>query len=797
MDLDVTDPMSTQTQYPSTNATSAITVTSPAPHNYSTHPGIALSAHHPQGYSTTNHPPSAPFELSHMLPYPGYPYVPNASSHGMTQGYPTAYGPQYSEPRYLPPSVVPYGGHVPHNYHNVPPNWNPQTNAYPDMNLGIHQNTVSQVPNELHYIAYMNTHHRSCRPLNALYGNEVYVHPSRFIPRQTTPLQFQGQSSEWPVNTSQAPPIQSEVIPPAVAIDKNLACTISTSSKQSSDFSSPQDDFGKSEEDGLNLPGCVLPTTPLYNDSSETYSPAAKRLRLTDRLERPSPSQSAVSCTSTPNITVQTESKQQLILSEKDFKSVHEKLYPIRSEWSNFGLALDLPPSTINQISKDHKSVQDCFYKTLDILFKSRELTWSKIIEALRKPTIQQNNLATEIESAIIAMDLPTPAPVSLVGNLSLEKLSLQFQGQSSEWPVNTSQAPPIQSEVIPPAVAIDKNLACTISTSSKQSSDFSSPQDDFGKSEEDGLNLPGCVLPTTPLYNDSSETYSPAAKRLRLTDRLERPSPSQSAVSCTSTPNITVQTESKQQLILSEKDFKSVHEKLYPIRSEWSNFGLALDLPPSTINQISKDHKSVQDCFYKTLDILFKSRELTWSKIIEALRKPTIQQNNLATEIESAIIAMDLPTPAPVSLVGNLSLEKLCRLPVDKVWYQLGLWLGVKEYRLIDIKTNNENIELLFKAFLESLYGSTDYRRLCELFTDVQKEQAQRLLESETYDDFIKLFPQDKRIDARKIVDISKALFPRLLTALIKVGKRDVAENICSKKGMKIVYMLIIMIQN
>ena len=170
-------------------------------------------------------------------------------------------------------------------------------------------------------------------------------------------------------------------------------------------------------------------------------------------------------------------------------------------------------------------------------------------------------------------------------------------------------------------------------------------------------------------------------------------------------------------------------------------------------------------------------------------MRKPTIQQNNLATEIESAIIAMDLPTPAPVSLVGNLSLEKLCRLPVDKVWYQLGLWLGVEEYRLIDIKTHNENIELIFEAFLEFLYDSTDYRRLCESFTDVQKEQAQRLLESETYNDFIILFPQDKRIDARKIVDISKALFPRLLTALIKVGKRDVAENICSKKGMKIVY--------
>ena len=102
----------------------------------------------------------------------------------------------------------------------------------------------------------------------------------------------------------------------------NLACTISTSSIQSSDFSSPQDDFGKSEEGGLSFPGCVLPTTPLYNDSSETYSPAAKRLRLTDCLEQPSLSQSAVSCTSTPSIPVQIESKQQLILSEKYFKSV-------------------------------------------------------------------------------------------------------------------------------------------------------------------------------------------------------------------------------------------------------------------------------------------------------------------------------------------------------------------------------------------------------------------------------------------------------------------------------------------
>ena len=142
----MTDPMSTQAQYPSTNETSAVTVASPALHNYSTvsnHPGIALSTHYhshlpePPGYSTsqwygatTNHPPLVPFGMPRMLSYPRYP---NASSYGMPQGYPTAYGSQYPEPRYLPPGVVPptYGGHVPYNASG---DWHTQTDPYPDMN---------------------------------------------------------------------------------------------------------------------------------------------------------------------------------------------------------------------------------------------------------------------------------------------------------------------------------------------------------------------------------------------------------------------------------------------------------------------------------------------------------------------------------------------------------------------------------------------------------------------------------------------------------------------------------------
>ena len=588
MDPDVTDLMSTQSQYPSTNATSAVTVASPALHNYSTDPGIALSAHHhshlpePPGYdtsqwygATTNHPPLVPSEMPRMLSYTRYTSVTNASSHGMPQGYPTAYGPQYSEPRYLPPGVVPptYGGHVPYNYHNVPPNWYPQANSFSDMNLWYARNSETPPPmsNDLHYTAYIHAPPFYYHPQNAIYGNEV-MYPPPFIP--TAPLQFRGQSFERPINTSHHPPTQRETIPPtppAIAIDTNLACTVSTScSKQSSEYSSPQDNYQSEEGSEVNMHPLSL---------------------------------------------------------------------------------------TLNQKSPEEN-----------------------------------------------------PLP-------------------------NT---------------------------------------------------------PIVSLHNDLSVISSSPIKRLRLTDSLEQqPGPS---VSTTSTSTVQgdinyrdTRKRCSQLPAPSQENLDFIFEKLYRVCPKWYDFGLALGLMAFNLEQISIDNKEkCQDCLRETLLARVRKKQLTWSEILKALRNNTVNENALATEIELEMVELNTLTQAPDNLSGNLSLEELCLLPVDKVWYQFGLWLGVEEYRLIDIKKKNEKIKLLFEAFL--VYDSTDYRWLCRSLIDSQQEQARSLLESEKYDEFIKLFLPDKKIDAIKVVEISKCLFPRLLTALIRVGKRDVAENICSKKGMPIV---------
>ncbi len=114
-------------------------------------------------------------------------------------------------------------------------------------------------------------------------------------PRYTTLTE---QYFDWPINASYRLP-QRERNPPPVAIDANLSYsdyTVPNRSVRSSTFSSSQD-YHQSEEGSItdreSPKNMVLPATAivsLYNDSSITSSPAAKRLRLNDSLEQPGPS---------------------------------------------------------------------------------------------------------------------------------------------------------------------------------------------------------------------------------------------------------------------------------------------------------------------------------------------------------------------------------------------------------------------------------------------------------------------------------------------------------------------------
>ena len=139
----------------------------------------------------------------------------------------------------------------------------------------------------------------------------------------------------------------------------------------------------------------------------------------------------------------------------------------------------------------------------------------------------------------------------------------------------------------------------------------------------------------------------------------------------------------------------------------------------------------------------------------------------------------------------GEPTLEELCTLPVEKVWYQLGLWLGVKENKLCTYE-NYQPSDKLEAIFYKSLNLFFDQKHFKECVTDlsfVESQEAKKLLKLENYNDFIELFPSSQQSVALVTIEKwrkdRKLKYPCLVTALVKVGKREIAEEVCTKKGI------------
>ena len=80
------------------------------------------------------------------------------------------------------------------------------------------------------------------------------------------------------------------------------------------------------------------------------------------------------------------------------FSLVFETLFPICSEWHNFGLALGLLESTLKRIKHNDSDCKDCLRETLAVRINDKPLTWRDVIRALKIVTVNNNELAMSIE---------------------------------------------------------------------------------------------------------------------------------------------------------------------------------------------------------------------------------------------------------------------------------------------------------------------------------------------------------------------------------------------------------------
>ena len=146
------------------------------------------------------------------------------------------------------------------------------------------------------------------------------------------------------------------------------------------------------------------------------------------------------------------------------------------------------------------------------------------------------------------------------------------------------------------------------------------------------------------------------------------------------------------------------------------------------------------------------------------------------------------------LALEGQPTIEELCALPVEKVWHQLGLWLGVEEHRLqgfIRWPSSSNKVKSMFEYFLKAPCITEKYTKFLNSLTQDMKKAIKKfftLLYSEqlkSYQDVVgKLNEVEKKI-MKEVFQQIKQQREELIMALVKVGSRDVAEKICQSKGL------------
>ena len=239
----------------------------------------------------------------------------------------------------------------------------------------------------------------------------------------------------------------------------------------------------------------------------------------------------------------------------------------------------------------------------------------------------------------------------------------------------------------------------------------------------------------------------------------------------------------------ISAENFDLVYNTLYSVRAKWYEFGLALGLLTDTLDSIEvNEYHKTEGCLRRMLCKRMELDRLTWNEVIAALRRRIVSRNDLAVKIEKGDLNYFNKAGVVYDLSGEPTLKELCSLPVDKkVWYQLGVWLGVEDIILSQEKRYwpSDKLKWIFTAFLNLPIGTKQYKELVKELSQELQQQAEELLRELKVNDFIKLFPSSKQTAAEELVKKRKdPKYPILITALVKVGQRKIAEKVSSKKG-------------
>ena len=91
---------------------------------------------------------------------------------------------------------------------------------------------------------------------------------------------------------------------------------------------------------------------------------------------------------------------QRMTLASSDLHKVLKELISAHNKWYNLGLALGLPSSTLDSIKAQYDSTKDCLREMSKEWLKrtNPKPSWRAVIVGLRDVTVEENQLAEEVE---------------------------------------------------------------------------------------------------------------------------------------------------------------------------------------------------------------------------------------------------------------------------------------------------------------------------------------------------------------------------------------------------------------
>lgn len=88
------------------------------------------------------------------------------------------------------------------------------------------------------------------------------------------------------------------------------------------------------------------------------------------------------------------------MLTRKDQKKVSKELSQISRKWREIGVALAVPPPTLDKVDKSNRSLDQKLSGVVKewLTMAGGGVSWKTLVEALRSSTLRENRLARELE---------------------------------------------------------------------------------------------------------------------------------------------------------------------------------------------------------------------------------------------------------------------------------------------------------------------------------------------------------------------------------------------------------------